>query len=389
MRLDADRVRRTWATRWGLAAPLASPDEAARRLLALHGTDPATLVLSVAARTGGTVKAAVAALNRSLEQDKTLVRAMAMRRTVHVVPVDDYPWMLSIYADKVGSTRRKDAEGYLVAAGLASADEAPARYRALEASILDALRGRELTVTELSASIPELAARFDPVPGKSYSTAMAIGGRFVDAVGATGPIVRAKARGSWKVSTCSWARLDDWLPDLPPPPAIRDARATLVRRYLDAFGPATVDDVAWWAGLPKGTIKAALADVDVVDVDVPGWAPRVDLRGRSYDAGPTGAVLLPALDPSIMGWADRTPILDDAWRPTLFDRSGNPAPTIWFDGRVVGAWAQPKTGEIRFHLYASAPEDEVRAAVARMEATLGGERVAPRFPTPIVKELAG
>jgi hypothetical protein len=52
-----------------------------------------------------------------------------------------------------------------------------------------------------------------------------------------------------------------------------------------------------------------------------------------------------------MGWTIRDFYLDPAHRDhtrpgTLFDRSGNPGPTVWWDGRIVGGWAQRADGEV-------------------------------------------
>ena len=113
------------------------------------------------------------------------------------------------------------------------------------------------------------------------------------------------------------------------------------------------------------------------------------------DLGPTPpseprVALLPSLDSTIMGWRDRDWYLGDHAGP-LYDRNGNAGPTVWWDGRVVGGWAQTKAGRISYRLL----EDvggEGEAGVARMAAHLedwmGQTRVTPRFRTPLEKELA-
>ena len=57
------------------------------------------------------------------------------------------------------------------------------------------------------------------------------------------------------------------------------------------------------------------------------------------------AALLPALDPTPMGWVERDWFLGEHRAP-LFDRTGNIGPTIFWQGRVVGGWAQRADGEI-------------------------------------------
>ena len=69
-------------------------------------------------------------------------------------------------------------------------------------------------------------------------------------------------------------------------------------------------------------------------------------------AGPAEpwAALLPGLDPTAMGWQERDWYLAPDLRSALFDRSGNVGPTVWWDGRVVGGWAQRASGEVVWRL---------------------------------------
>ena len=209
-----------------------------------------------------------------------------------------------------------------------------------------------------------------------------------------GDVVRASGIGSWKQGKSAWARLDRWAPWLAPADA-RPAYAALLRAWLAAFGPARVDDFVWWSGLTKRDAKLALEDLgaDVVAVEVRGWSgPRFALAGPLEDDGPpVGVALLPALDPSAMCWTDRSPFLDPSWSRSLWDNTGNVAPTIWVDGRVVGGWACRPDGTVVARVLdptAAAHEDAVRDEAALLTAALGGLVVTPRFPTPLTKELA-
>ncbi len=121
-------------------------------------------------------------------------------------------------------------------------------------------------------------------------------------------------------------------------------------------------------------------------------APGVALAGDEDPepgAGPWAA-LLPALDPTPMGWRDRGWFLG-GHGPALFDRSGNIGPTVWWDGRIVGGSAQRLSGEVAFRLLED-PGAEAAAAVTaeaeRLQAWLGSVRVTPRFRTPLERELS-
>ena len=101
--------------------------------------------------------------------------------------------------------------------------------------------------------------------------------------------------------------------------------------------------------------------------------------------------LLPSLDPTTMGWRERGWYLGPH-REVLFDRNGNAGPTIWVDGRVVGAWSQRPGGVVATRLLEPVPkrvERSIHTEAARLTAWMDGRRVIPRFPTPLDKELAG
>ena len=75
------------------------------------------------------------------------------------------------------------------------------------------------------------------------------------------------------------------------------------------------------------------------------WRTTLSSRLRS----PPVAALLPGLDPTPMGWQARDWFLGPH-RAALFDRTGNIGPTVWWEGRVVGGWAQRASGEIVLRL---------------------------------------
>jgi hypothetical protein len=170
------------------------------------------------------------------------------------------------------------------------------------------------------------------------------------------------------------------------------ARAELARRWLAAFGPAPLADLQWWTGWSKSEATQAAADLGVREVDLDGLPGVVlpDDLDASPDPGPWAA-LLPALDPTVMGWLDRGWFLG-GHEKALFDRTGNVGPTVWLDGRVVGGWAQRGDGEIAIRLLEDVgreADDLVQAEAARLREWLGDLRFVPRFRTPLERELAG
>jgi hypothetical protein len=140
-----------------------------------------------------------------------------------------------------------------------------------------------------------------------------------------------------------------------------------------------------------GEVRKALAAVGAVEVDLDGTTGLVLPDDLAPVAVPESWVaLLPALDPTAMGWAARDWYLG-GYAKELFDRSGNVGPTIWHDGRIVGGWAHRADGEVAYRLLEDIGGEataEVERAAARLAGWLGGVRVTPRFRTPLEKDLS-
>jgi hypothetical protein len=175
--------------------------------------------------------------------------------------------------------------------------------------------------------------------------------------------------------------MDLWLPGGMPEAAPAQARTDLARAWLHAFGPATVADLKWWTGWTVGHTRQALTAAGAVEVDLDGvtglvLADDLDPIGEQ----PPWVALLPALDPTPMGWAQRQWYLGDH-AAAVFDNTGNAGPTVWCDGRVVGGWAQLPNGEIAYRLLqdvGSQARSALDSAADRLGRWLGGVRLAPR-----------
>jgi Winged helix DNA-binding domain len=210
-----------------------------------------------------------------------------------------------------------------------------------------------------------------------------------------GRIIRGQPKGTWLSSLYRWAPMDRWVDGgLEPWPPER-ARVELVRRWLRAFGPGTRRDVQWWTGWTVAQTKVALEGAGAVEVELidgghqvaAGYALPDDLE-RTPEPDPWIA-FLPALDTTTMAWADRGFYLADHAQ-ALFDRNGNAGPSVWLDGRIVGAWAQRASGVVVWRLLEDVGRARARAIEAeadRVQQWLGPDRVVPRFRTPTELEL--
>src|SRR5207248_3326588 len=259
--------------------------QVARDLVALHGTDPASVFLAARARMSDP---GVAAIEDALYEERRLLRILGMRRTVFVVAREIAPIVHAACTREVAARARKTYQAYLEQNGIVD--------------------GRWLGEVE-SSTLKALVRR-----------GSAFGGELVE--------------------------------DEP----------RLGRRLDMARGPETN-----------------------YQVNLTSW---VLLLPAAADPAPA---LLPALDPTIMGWAARDWYLGERGRE-LFDRSGNPCASVWWEGRVVGAWAQRKDGEVVFRLLEDLgweAEQQVAAEAARLQAWIGEVRLAPRtrISPPIEREL--
>jgi hypothetical protein len=383
--VEERRARLGW--RHHLAATArAGVVEVARDLVGLHGTDPATVYLAARARMADPDPAAV---ERALYDDRELVRILGMRRTMFVEPVELMPVIQAACTDAIAVQQRRLLVDMVGRAGLA--DDPPAWIEEVEAVAVEALEDLGgATATEVAKADPRLAHQIVVAEGKPYEGRQSVVTRVLLLLSAQGRVVRGRPRGSWLSGQYRWSVIGDWLPDGVPRWKLDEAQAELVRRWLASFGPATIADLKWWTGLPMGQVRRAVAGAGAVEVDLDG-APGLALPDDLDPVPPPDpwAALLPALDPTTMGWAGRDFYLGPH-RQALFDRNGNAGPTIWWDGRVVGGWAQRKSGELVLRLLEDVGADAsaaIETDAAHLADWLGPLRVTPRFRTPLEREL--
>ncbi len=370
-------------------APAAGVAELAGALAGLHATDPTSVMLAARRRLAG---AGVETIERALYEERSVVRMLGMRRTMFVVPVDLMPVIQAACTAALVPGERRKLVGLLEAAAVAADGEA--WLAATAAATLAELAARgEATAAELGRDVPGLGRQIVVGAGTRNEARQGVATRVLFLLAAEGLIVRGRPLGSWTSTLNRWVPLESWLGAPLPAAATQPARVELARRWLAAFGPGTFADLKWWTGWPAGVLKAVLAELGPVEVALDGGATGLILAG---DVEPTPApapwaAALPGLDPTVMGWFERGWILGPH-RELLFDRTGNAGPTIWWDGRVVGGWAQRRDGEVVHELLEDVGADAVAAIEAELEALaawVGTVRLTPRFRTPLERRLVG
>jgi hypothetical protein len=392
-RIDIAERRARLGVRHLLARPAKDAAAVARSLVALHATDPATVFLAIQARTS-TVD--IAAIERALYEERSLIRMLGMRRTMFVLPVEEAAMLHASCGQAVAAQVRRRYIQLLTQAevgdGAFLADVEDATERAL-------IKRGEATGAELSTDEPRLRTTISLAEDKSYGGPQNITSWVLLLLAADGRTVRGRPRGTWTSSQWRWSPVRTWLPDgLPELPA-GVARAALVRQWLATFGPGTVADLKWWTGWTAGQVKQALTAIGPVEVDLDGETGLVLAEDvEAVKAPKPWVALLPGLDPTPMGWAGPQPASGRSGRswflgehgPALFDRNGNVGPTVWVDGRIVGGWAQRASGEVVFRLLEDVGTEATRkitTAAAALSTWIGPARITPRFRTPLERTL--
>ena len=355
-------------------------------IIALHGTDPASVYLAAWARTG----ASRADIEHALYAEGALVRMLGMRRTVFVVPAGLMPVIQAACTDQIAGRLRRGLAKQVQESAIAE-DGAAWLKEAGEATIRALAARGSATGAELARDEPRLRAQivYPGTEGKSYGGPVNVTTRLLTLLSAEGLIVRGRPRGGWTSSQFTWTVA----PGQPVPDAAA-ARTELARRWLHAFGPAAPADLQWWAGWTATQTRQALGQLALAEVDLDGTAGVMLAADQDAPAAAEPwAALLPALDPAAMGWRDRGWYLG-GHAAALFDRSGNIGPTAWWDGRIVGGWAHRPDGEIAVRLLEDAGAEAaaaIDAEAGRLREWIGDDprlRITPRFRTPLERELA-
>ncbi|MEE6256926.1 winged helix DNA-binding domain-containing protein [Plantactinospora sonchi] len=250
---------------------------------------------------------------------RSVVRVHLMRRTVHLVTADDLlAWRArhdSMLRQRVLGTYRQELAGV-------DLDELAAA-------------GRAVMTDNQPRSMPELARELAerwPAPGPRALGEMLLAALI--------PVVQLPPRGLWRTKAgVKNALVSSWLGrevDPAAPDGSDPVGAALARRYLAAFGPASVADLRAWSGLAGLPAAVAAIRAELVSfrdeqgrelLDLPD-APRPD------PDTPAPVRFLPAFDNTILGYHDRSRIIDDAHRGL----SVASARVVLVDGRVSATW---------------------------------------------------
>jgi hypothetical protein len=336
--------------------------------LGLHSTDYWTPYFSVWARLGD-----FDAKNMfdSLNSGKELVRTHAFRTTVHVMHVDNLPLVLSATGPSLYRAARKDR---FRKTDLLSDSE----IEHLLATVKNALQEGPMQMSELKRAAPE---------AEMYMRSTLI------MLMAKGEVVRATASHA-RNNLTTYALMSQWLGQSPMKLMDeREAIAMLIGQHIARFGPASIEDIAWWLRVTKMQVKKAIAEIGDAAVSLgehgqETYMMREDFEiASSLEISKEGHVwFLPYEDHFLKAFIDRSAFVGEDIQPKLFpaDRkhfwpsapdtplvmpsigvrtTGEVRPSIWLDGEVVGRWEideESKQKKIVTSLYRKIAKDHQR-----------------------------
>lgn len=353
-----------------------TPADVANALTAIHSTDHTSTVLGVLARTSSL---SIPDVERALYLDRSIVRVLGMRRTMFAVDYRLAPAVWSSFDSTVARDQERLLVRYMQAAGI----DDPAGWieesqRRLLAFLAD---NPQATSAEIGEGDPYLSARL-PIAGPGDTlTTQSVASRLLTLLSAKGIVLRGQPRGSWTSSQVSWVETTQWRNDWPDRPGADDGDLQIARSWLAGYAPATLEDLAWWTGWPKGRSRKALDRAGAIEVQTsagPGFVLPDDVD--PVESAVPWVALLPGLDSSTMGWKNRSFYLGDHAK-RVFDNVGNGGPTVWVDGRIVGGWAHRDSGEVAFEVFDDVGREALLAIETRadqLESILKDVRIKPR-----------
>jgi hypothetical protein len=286
--------------------------EAVRSVLALQAQEPAAPYLALWNRIEGFDPND---LDRALA-DGAIVKASLFRFTLHAIDAGDLTWARAAMRSRVRDAGYHDV---LDDIGLTAerVDEILARL------------SEEMAAPLGHADVERVLAEFVPEvgdPARLWS-ALRVVGAFRNA-----PTTEPWSFGRRPVFLPCTAGADDELA----------ATAELVRRYLTAFGPATVADMSQFTILKRSAIRQVVESMaDVVAVAGPDGAQLVDVTGGDPEPNAETATpprLLGMWDSVLLAYADRSRVIPDEHRAHVIRRNGDVLPTVLVDGLVRGVW---------------------------------------------------
>jgi hypothetical protein len=285
------------------------------------------------------------ALTTALEQ-RRVIQGTLLRSTIHMVSAKDY-WLLLSAVTK----GRQDWWRRVTRKGFGEVDVAAA---------VPMVRAELVAGPRRATDLRELLARRG-FPSIAWNGI----GLWVD-------MIRVPPSGTWDQRKADlYGLAETWVR----PAAVNEAAGLehVVRRYLGAFGPATLREIADWAGIPHATLLPVIDRLSLRRFEDEKGKELLDLPRAPLPDPETPAPVrfLPTWDATLLVHARRTQILPERYRPLVFNtKTPHSVPTFLVDGAVAGTWRY-QAGRIEVKPFEPLPKAvrrEVDEEAKRLEA---------------------
>jgi hypothetical protein len=311
--------RATLARQLLLGRELLSVTDAVRCVVALQAQEPPSPYLALWNRVADFRPEA---LDRAF-LEHTIVKATLMRVTMHAVAASDYPAFHEAMQVTLRAARLNDRR--FTAEGLTSAQA-------------DALIPEVLAFTTTPRRNAEVERWLEERLGASRP-------RVWWALRQYGPFIHAPTGGAW-----SFGPRPAYIgaPEQGRPGDARESTAWLIQRYLEGFGPASIQDMARFALVNRLIVRDAVRVLgeSLVRLKGPAGAELFDVPGGTLpdEGAPAPPRLLPMWDSTLLAHADRSRIVPPAYRKHIIRTNGDVLPTLLVDGYVTGVWRPVAAG---------------------------------------------
>jgi hypothetical protein len=266
----------------------------------------------------------IGATNTTIERaiaDRSIVRTWAMRGTLQLVAAEDVRWLLQLVGPRlIARAATEDLRRF---------ELGTPEYVKIEKLLSELLRNKQMTRKEIYAALAQHGIKTDGQRGYHILARCALHGQI--------------CFGAWRGKEETFVLLDEWVPTSAVGSRDRDAAIVeLAVRYFRSHGPATLQDYACWCGLPMAEVRAGLegATSQLIQETIGGttyWLPNDPSTAKTK---PSDVHLLPGFDEYLLGYTDRSVLLQKVHKASVIHSNGLFKPTVVVAGQIVGVWGR-------------------------------------------------
>lgn len=242
--------------------------------------------------------------------DQHILRTWVMRGTLHFVAAEDIRWMVEFLAPGLIQSNAR-------------------RYQQLDLDSKILARSNDIIAAAVQDEPLTRKQLFEVLEGKGVSTSGQRGVYMLQRASLDGLVSQTVMQGKNNPTFVPLPKAKSMPND--------EALAELAQRYFTSHGPATFKDFTWWSGLTAADARAGFEAVKSKLVELKFdkqsyWHKEVKTASKS------SVYLLPGFDEYLLGYRDRSLVLDAQHARKIFPGGGTFHPAIVADGQVVGRW---------------------------------------------------